>query len=181
MSKSTKSGEANWLTRRGERSLCPTTVAQHGFICSWSLGSSCSWRRNPAIETQIGTTNILPCCSISSSSTQTSTEEGLSRSGLAHSWFCQASAISCSSLAKICLKIFWCFPHMSHKLESEANECFPDYVLFIYRKTVKYKNTFPVQKGRRKSRHVMAVPQADLKSSVRRRFTGVIFHPLNCI
>lgn len=148
---------------------------------SRSLGSSCNWRRNPAIETQISTTNIPLCCSLSSSSTQTSPEEGLSTSGLAHSWFCQASALSCSSLAKICLKIFWYFPYTGHKLESKARKCFPDYVPFIYRKRVKYKNTFPVQKGRRKPRHVMALPQADLKSLVGRRLTAVIFHPLNCV
>lgn len=63
-----------------------------------------------AIETQISTANILLCCSISSSSTQKSTQEDLFRLGLAHSWFHRASAISCGSLSKICLKIFGVFP-----------------------------------------------------------------------
>lgn len=71
------------------------------------------------------------------------------------------------------------FLHTGHKVESQASECFPDYVPFIYRKRVKYKNTFPVQKGRRKSRYVMALPQDDPNSSDRRSLAGVIFHSPN--
>lgn len=70
---------------------------------------------------------------------------------------------------------------MGHKVESEAGECFPDYVPLIYRKRVNYKNTFPVQKGRRKSRYVMALPQDDLNSSDGRSIADVIFHSSNCV
>lgn len=138
--------------------------------------AACEPERNLPVAKQICTTNIPLRCGISSSSIQPRIEEGL-----ACSWFFQASTISCSSLAKICIKIFWYCPHIGHKVESKASECFPDYVPLIYRKRVNYKNTFPVQKGRRKSRYVMALPQDDLNSSDRRSVADVIFHSSNCV
>lgn len=71
----------DWLARQ-EGGFCATTPVQRGFVCCHSLGSCWCWRRNPATVTQIRTTNTLLCCSFSSSSTQTDTEQGLSRSAL---------------------------------------------------------------------------------------------------
>lgn len=130
-------GGAGWLLRCGERTPS-TTIAQAGLFCPQSSGRSCSWRRNMAIETQIST-SILLCCSISSSGTRQAQKQV---------YPAQASARTCSSPAKICLKIFWYFPHTGHKLESNGSKCFPDYVPFIYRTGVKNENTFSVQKGR---------------------------------